>query len=173
PAIGTITDFGTPTVMISAPQLFSGSAPDIEFNAPEVTVDILLDNPDVQSKILDLLADLRDNGLGSVGFLNDELPVIHKSLNDLIGIGIGDILDLYSAAKGYFDSFLAGGVNEGGVADLSGLIDWTIDAVIAHLSGLAGPDAPFSLSGGFDLATHELRLKADFDLEKTQDLGFD
>src|SRR4029077_998082 len=105
PVIGTITNFGTPTVTISAPHLLTGTNLDFTVNAPDVSVSILLDNPDVQANILELLADLKNNGLGGTGFLNDDLPVINKSLNDLIGVSVGDILDLHTAAKDYFDSF--------------------------------------------------------------------
>ena len=79
-----VTGFATPTILIRAEELLTGSAPNITFNAPEVTVNVFLDDPDVQANILQLLADLRDNGLASVGFLDEDLPLIGKSLNDLI-----------------------------------------------------------------------------------------
>ena len=171
-----LTRFGSPTILISAPDLIAGAVPDLTFNAPEITFDIYLDDAEVQQNILQLLDDLREEGFGSLAFLDAELPVVGKSINDLLGAAIGDLLDLHGAFASYFDSHLEGGVNEGERANVSGAIDWVIDYMIEHLQGqLAGEgeDGPFQMSGGFDLPSRELRFDVAFDLSHTQDLDFD
>jgi uncharacterized protein YjbI with pentapeptide repeats len=176
PLIGTITDFGTPTVRIQAEELIVGSAPNFATAAPTVTLDILLGDQAVQDALLGLLLDLKDNGLGAIGFLNEDLPVINRSINDLVGVGIGGLLDLHTSAAAYFGSFDPGGTNDGGTPNLSGLVEAIIDGVVLSLpGGVSGRDGagPFSLSGGIDFATRELRFAAGFDLEKSTDIGFD
>ncbi|MCH5377835.1 MAG: pentapeptide repeat-containing protein, partial [Planctomycetes bacterium] len=184
PAIGTITDFGTPTVLISAPELIAGSAPNFTVNRPSVSVNILLENQEVQDNILALLDDLSTGGFGSVSFLDDDLPLVGKSINELVGAGIGDLLDLHTSVKGYFDSFddpdpntSATGVNFGGTPDLAGLVDWVIEDVSQHLSTLfiGGDlaDGPFTMSGGLDFATNTLLFNFDFDLNKATDIQID
>ena len=177
--IGDITDFGTPTVLISADELITGSAPNFTVNRPRVSVNILLDNPDVQANILALLNDLKTGGIGSLAFLDDELPLIKTSINDLldVGTGIGDLLDLYTSVKGFFDSFDTGGSNEGGTPDLAGLVDWVVDDVTQKLSGLliGGDlaDGPFTMSGGLDFSTNTLLFDFDFDLNKASNITVD
>src|SRR6185436_314358 len=103
-------------------------------------------------------------------------PVIGKSINDLVGLTIGDALDLYGAFQSYFDSHLEGGVNFGERADLAGAIDWVVDYMIAHLQEQLQGDTqegPFQMSGGFDAATHEIRFDVALDLRHTEDLSFD
>ena len=170
-----VTKFGTPTIIISAPQLVAGQVPELVFNAPDITFNIFLDDPEVQQNILDVLDELRTDGFASVGFLDDDLPVIGKSINDLLGVAVGDLLDVHGAFQSYFDSHDAGGENFGERADLSGAIDWVIDYMIDHLQQQLQGEAqegPFQMSGDFDLATQELRFDFALDLRHTEDLDF-
>ncbi|HAM72036.1 MAG TPA: hypothetical protein DCM86_10370, partial [Verrucomicrobiales bacterium] len=181
-----LTRYGTPTVMIEAPDLFVGAPGSFVFNRPRFSIDIFLDNPDVQSNILARLQELTDKlqnrASGSSSFLDDTIPILHKSINDLVG-NLSDALDLHSSAQTYFDSFLAldpntnaPGVNHDptGAArpDLGGLAGWMMVEAAKRLSS-SGGEGPLTLSAGFDLATHEVRFGAKLDYQKVQSYSLD
>ena len=163
-----IKNFGVPTLLVSAPNLIAGTAPNITTNAPDVSLNVSIADLDVQQNILDLLLELKNNGLSGLSALSTPLPILGKSINDLVGLWFGDLFNIHDDVKAYFDSFLdSADPNFGGTPDVQGLVDVVVQAALSRLLG-ASIDGelthgPFSMSGGLFLADQELRFNVGFD----------
>ena len=165
-----LDNFGAPVVSAGSDNLFT--------NVPDIVVDISLSDA-LQDQILSLLASL-DEAAGSITdteALNQPLPAIGQSLNELLafgdeGSGLGELIRFEQAAADYFATF----------DPISQLFDvatsGTFPTVLGLRNAISGAlsngqfegrvaAGPLSITGGVDLATRELKfdvvLAADVD----------
>ena len=139
--------------------------------APAYMIDVEL-SPTLQSQFTSLLGEVDDvaDSVSDLDALNTTLPIIERSLNDMlkapVGPDFGEFIKYGQAVADYFDA-----ENDAGRAPtLSGVID----VVNAHLEmasmgaflGEGGTNefqSAFRLGGGLDLANSELALDVQFD----------
>ena len=165
-----LDNFGAPVVSAGSDNLFT--------NVPDIVVDISLSDA-LQDQILSLLASL-DEAAGSITdteALNQPLPAIGQSLNELLafgdeGSGLGDLIRFEQAAADYFATFdpisqLFEVATSGTFPTVLGLRNAISGALSnGQFEGRVAA-GPLSITGGVDLATRELKfdvvLAADVD----------
>ncbi len=153
PLTGVISGFASltgVTVAAADPNLFDGVSPD-------VTASFNLTAP-LRTQILNSLAEVANVGqemAGNAG-LNQVLPVIGKSVNELITGNptgkAGEILDIQSTVQTYFTA-------NGDSSTLAGLLAVVRSAVVANLAPTTTGDVtygPVRVTGGLDFATKSL-----------------
>jgi hypothetical protein len=158
---GTLGNLGTITVAVHDADLFSGAAPDVSLSFQL--------SADLQTQILNVLQKLKDAASKLAGsVLDTKLPVLDKSVNDLLAGGPGKLLGLYDQVKAYFDSF-------SGTANLP-----TVDGLIQLLSQQLGNGAhgqlsegPLSLSGGLFTDKKELSFHLVVDAHSASNVPID
>ncbi|MBR9886752.1 MAG: DUF4347 domain-containing protein, partial [Oceanospirillales bacterium] len=108
-----LNDFGLPTLIFRAPELFSQNAQTGKWDVatPEMFLDVrITDN--LKQNILDLLQTIDESGNSALaaGALNSKLPGLDKSINELLGFdsdasdGVSiDVFKLKSAAEAYLN----------------------------------------------------------------------
>ena len=167
-----LANFGQPILRVASDQMFDA--------LPDAVVDVEI-NPALQDQILSLLASLDGvaDGISNTPALDETIPGIGKSINELLGddATLGDLLRFEAAAAEYFASFdqtseLFDPVNIGQSPTVIGLRDALAQRVsVGQLVGSQG--APVSITGGVDLETNRLVFDVDIDASTTNRIAPD
>ena len=108
-----LNDFGLPTLIFRAPDLITKDATTGQYQVskPEVFLDVRITEA-LKLKILDLLGTIDDSGNAALsnGLLNNPIPGLGKSVNDILQVpkdSLGNItaFGFKAAAQVYLDSF--------------------------------------------------------------------
>ena len=144
---------GFPTIFVTADNLLSGAA-------PEVSVKYFLTDATLQAEILSLLGalDASVSGITSNALLNQPIPIINKSLGDLLPTAdFGTVLSFQNVAQTYFSSATK--------PDLPGLVT----ALSNHFSSIASL-AGAGIDGLFNAASRQLEFSFDLNASLTRTL---
>jgi large repetitive protein len=128
----SLSDLGLPTLIFRAPELIQQTDDGTwSVASPDVFLDIAITET-LADSILSILqsVDEAGNAALSIGVLENEIPGLGKSVNDILGTsrtetGAINAFSLRAAAAVYFDNFKQGGVwpVSGSLPSLSGLTD--------------------------------------------------
>ena len=157
-----LDNFGAPVVSAGSDNLFT--------DVPDIVVDISLGDA-LQDQVLSLLASLDETAasITDTDALNQQLPAIGQSLNELLafgddGKGIGDLIQFEQAAADYFARFdpisqLHDLATAGTLPTVLGLRNAISGALSSGQFEGRVAAGPLSITGGVDLATTRIEIR--------------